>query len=169
MPYTAVDAIHQDPDHPVPFCQRGTLLAEVTGETIDALLAVAGPQAAVPLMMCELRQLGGALARRPAAGNAVGGRDAAYSLSAVGMLTPATAQAATAAVGAVITAAGPWPAGRTLVNLHGAPGDETDRARAWDPGTYQRLAGLVRRYDPNRLLRHGHAIGRDLIPAPGSR
>ena len=160
MPYTAVDAIHADPDHPVPFCQRGSLLRELTHRTVDALLAVAGPQVPAPLMVCELRQLGGALRRGPVAGNAVSGRDAAYSLNAVGLLTPDTFQAGPAAVDSVIDAAEPWSTGGTLVNLHGRPGNEADRARAWDPETYRRLARLSHELDPVGLLRHEHAIGR---------
>ncbi len=160
MPYTAVDSIHADPDHPVPFCQRGELLREVTTETIDALLAVAGPHVRTPLMVCELRQLGGALRHAPAAGNAVSGRDAAYCVSAVGMLTPETAEAAPAAVESVVAAVRPWSTGATLVNLHGVPGDEADRARAWAPAVYDRLATLSRRLDPNGILGHEHAIGR---------
>jgi len=165
MAYTAVDSIHQDPDHPVPFCQRGTLLHQLTGETIDALLAVCGPHVPAPLMVCELRHMGGALRHGPAGGNAVGGRDAAYSLLAVGLLTPDTAEIAPCAVDAVITAVEPWSNGHTLVNLHGTIGDEADRARAWDTATYQRLADLSRQVDPYSLLRHGHIIGRQHPPA----
>ena len=162
LSYTAFDAIHADPDHPVPVCQRGELLRDVTAETIDALLAVAGPDVRTPLIVGELRQLGGALTRGPAAGNAVSGRDAAYCLSAVAMLTPESMRAAPAAVDAVIDAARPWSYGSTLVNLHGAPGDEVDRARAWDPATYERLVELSRRLDPDGLFSHEHAVGRQV-------
>jgi FAD/FMN-containing dehydrogenase len=166
MPYTAIDAIHADPDHPVPVCQRGELLHDVTPATIDALLAVAGPDVQAPLVVCELRQMGGALTRGPAAGNAVSGRDAAYCLSAVGMLTPDTAEAAPAALDAVIDAVRRWSTGTTLVNMHGTPTDEKDRARAWEPATYRRLVQLSRRLDPAGLLRHEHAIGRQQGAAP---
>jgi FAD/FMN-containing dehydrogenase len=160
MPYTAVDAIYHDPDHPVPFCQRGSLLREPTHRTIDALLAVAGPEVRTPLIVCELRQLGGALRRGPAAGNAVSGRDADFSLSAIGLLAPDTADAAPAAVDAVLDAGAPWSTGGTMANFHGRPGDESDRARAWPPTSYRRLSELVRQLDPAGLLGHGHAIGR---------
>ncbi|MGH8996094.1 MAG: hypothetical protein ACRDYB_08720 [Acidimicrobiales bacterium] len=166
MAYTAVDSIHNDPDHPVPFRDRGTLLRAVTDDTIDALLAVAGADVHVPLMVCELRQMGGALRRGPVAGNAVGGRDAAYSLFTIGLLTPETAEVTPAAVDAVIAAVEPWSTGHTLVNLHGPVGDETDRARAWDAPTYRRLADLARRLDPTGLLHHGHVIGHGPFPAP---
>lgn len=160
MPYTGVDAIHADPDHPVPVVQRGSLLRDLAHDTVDALLAVAGPEAQIPLMVCELRQMGGALRRGPASGNAVAGRDAAYSLNAVGLVTPDTADSGPAAVDAVLEAAEPWSTGGTLVNLHGLPGDEADRARAWDAPTYRRLVELARRLDPAGLLGHEHAIAR---------
>jgi FAD/FMN-containing dehydrogenase len=160
MPYTAADAIYADPDHPVPFCQRGSLLRAPTHQTIEALLAVAGPEVPVPLIVCELRQMGGALRRGPAAGNAVSGRDADFSLSAIGLLAPDTAERAPAAVDAVLEAAAPWATGRTMINFHGRPGDEADRARAGYPATYQRLVALARRLDPAGMLNSEHAIGR---------
>lgn len=164
MPYTEVDAIHADPEQPVPFVQCGSLLRELTHETIDALLAVAGPRVHAPLMVCELRQMGGALRQGPAAGNAVTGRDAAYSLNAVALLTPETADSGPAAVDAVIDAAQPWSTGGTLLNMHGRPGDDADRARAWDAPTYRRLAELSRKLDPAGLLCHEHAIARGQHP-----
>jgi FAD/FMN-containing dehydrogenase len=167
MPYTAVDSIHSDPDHPVPFCQGGVLLGELVHETVDALLGAAGPQVHAPLIVCEVRHMGGALRRGPAAGNAVSGRAAAYCLNAVGLMTPETGEAAPAAVAAVLDAAEPWSTGGTLLNLHGRPGDEADRARAWDLATYRRLAELTRRLDPAGLLRHEHAIARGAVgPGP---
>lgn len=160
IPYSAIDAVHMDPDQPLPFCQRGLLLRNLDDEAVDALLAVAGPDIRAPLVVCEIRQLGGALRRRPVGGNAVGGRDAAYSLSAIGLVTPQTIASAPAAVDAVLTAAAPWANGHTLLNLHGSLGNDTDRARPWDAATYQRLQQLIARYDPQRVFRFGHAAAR---------
>jgi FAD/FMN-containing dehydrogenase len=159
LPYTAIDAVHQDPDHPVPVCQRGVALRDCTSETIAALLTVAGPDVRTPLMLCEIRQLGGALSRPPAGGSAVGGRESAFSLSAVSMLTPETATVAPAAVDRLLAAAAPWATGHTLLNLHGAPRDDADRARPWDAATYQRLRELRARVDPSGLFCFGHPVG----------
>jgi hypothetical protein len=158
IPYVGIDAVHQDPDHAIPFHQSGLLMTDLTAEAIDALLAVAGPDIRTPLMMCEIRQLGGALRRAPAGGNAVGGRDACYGLSAIAILTPDTTETAIAAVDAVRLSVHPWATGHTLLNLHGIPGDDIDRARPWDAATYQRLRDLTARYDPQGLLRCGHEI-----------
>jgi hypothetical protein len=157
-PYTEIDAVHTDPHQPVPFCQGGLTLRELSADTIDALLAVAGPQAPIPVLLCEIRLMGGALARPPAIPNAVGGRDASYHLSTIAIRTPEAATAAPAAVAGVLAAAQPWSTGHTLLNLHGTPGAAADRARPWDPATYQRLAHLRTQYDPHQILRYGHLI-----------
>jgi FAD/FMN-containing dehydrogenase len=160
MPYTAIDSVHQDPDHPVPFMQKGILLREFTAETADALLDVAGADKQVAVLLCDIRQLGGALRRPPAGGNACSGRDAQFSALALGMMAPPIADLVPGAVATVIDALQPWSTGKTFVNFHGDPGDETDRARAWDDASYQRLLELAGRYDPAGLFRFGHAIGR---------
>ncbi|MCE3552938.1 FAD-binding protein [Pseudonocardia sp. RS11V-5] len=74
MPYPAIDAVHMDPVDPMPMWDRGTALSALPAEAVDALLAVAGPQADVPLAMVEIRLLGGAIARRPEVPNAVASR-----------------------------------------------------------------------------------------------
>jgi hypothetical protein len=45
-----------------------------------------------------------------------------------------------------------------MVNFHGVPGDDADRARAWSAPTYQRLERAKATYDPAHLLRFGHAV-----------
>ncbi|HSF26355.1 MAG TPA: FAD-binding oxidoreductase [Actinomycetes bacterium] len=160
MRFVEADSIHQDPDHPVPFVEQGTLLRELTEDTVEAVLGVAGPQVETPLLMCEIRLLGGALARPAAVPNAVGGRDAAFGVETVAIPMGPAPEAALAAVESTVAALAPWSTGRTMVNFHGVPGDEADRARAWDEPTYQRLCALVRELDPAGMFRFGHAIGR---------
>jgi FAD/FMN-containing dehydrogenase len=167
VPFSAVDSIHRDPVSPLPFYARGVMLREATGETIDALLAVVGPDTQIPMLIWDLRRQGGAFSRGPVAGNAVCGRDAAYNLQVVALSIPGTVEAMQAGVEAAMAAVEPWSTGRTVTNLHGMIGDETDRARAWDPATYRRLVALVRELDPAGLLRHGHTIGRQAEPVGG--
>ncbi|WP_310964687.1 FAD-binding oxidoreductase [Nocardioides terrisoli] len=162
MPYAEVDSIHRDPDHPVPFFERSALLRDLTPDTVTALLGRVGPGVTSPLLMGELRQLGGALGRPPAVPNAVGGRDAAYSLVAIAVLAGPAADSGPAAADALMAAAAPWSTGQTLLNMHGRPAGEVDRARAWDPEGHRRLGELRRRYDPAGLLQAGHVIG---VPA----
>ena len=51
------------------------------------------------------------------------------------------------------------------MNLHGVPGDEADRARAWSDETYTRLVRAKSDYDPGNLLRFQHSIGQKAFPA----
>ena len=158
MPYTAIDAIHQDPQHPMPAYERNVLLRELTPEAIDILLTRVGPDVTSPINLGEIRHLGGALSRTPHIPDAVTGRDAAYAVITIGALAPNVADIVPCAIDELITSLAPWSTGSNLVNLHGQPGDETDRAQAWDPATYQRLHALVAQVDPDRRLRFGHAI-----------
>ncbi len=168
MPYTAIDSVHQDPDHPVPAYERSMVLSRLDDDVIDQLLRLAGPGVPCPVMIVEIRHLGGALSRPPAVPNAVDNRDGAYVIEAIGVLMGPAAEmapAATDALAASLTRFSTRPGGATLVNFHGHPGDAAERARPWTPQTYARLADLKARYDPKNLLRFGHAISTGPIPA----
>ena len=156
MPYTELDRIHQDPDHPVPFEEGGILLRELGPDTIEAILDQAGPDVESPLLLVEVRLMGGALAGDRAA--AVGGRDSAYALFGVGALMPPIADAVLPAVRRLVAAMSPWSPGGSLVNFHGIPGDAADRARPWSGPTFERLQRAKATYDPANLLRFGHAV-----------
>jgi FAD/FMN-containing dehydrogenase len=157
MPYTALDSICQDPDHPVPFYERSTLLRAFDEATVEHLLTVAGPAADIPVLSVEVRQLGGALGRSPAVPNAVGSRDAGYVLIGIGVLMPPIAEIAPAGVDRVVSSFAPFSTGRSMVNLHGRPTD-ADRGLPWAPDIYARLCALKAAYDPNNMFCFGHAI-----------
>src|SRR5262249_11272991 len=63
MPPDQLLTIHMDPPEPVPGSGDGALLDVVPAEAIDALVHAAGPGSDSPLLMVELRHLGGAVAR----------------------------------------------------------------------------------------------------------
>jgi FAD/FMN-containing dehydrogenase len=175
MPYTAIDSVHQDPDHPVPAHERGVLLSALDDAVVAQLLELAGPGVQTPVMIVEIRHLGGALSRPPAVANAVDNRDAAFVLEAIGVLMGPVAEIAPAATDALVASFARFSSrtgGATFVNFHGRPGDAADRARPWDPQTYARLCELKARFDPQNLFRFGHAIApAAAIPAaiPASR
>ncbi|MFD7136208.1 FAD-binding oxidoreductase [Streptomyces sp. NPDC059894] len=165
MDHTALDRIHLEPQDPLPARESCALLRDLPPDAVRAFVDRTGPSAGPdhPLLMTELRHLGAALARPPAVPDAVCGRDAAYAMAAVGVLSaPPAAEAVERETAALAAAMAPYGTGRTLVNIHGTPGDETDRARAWTPETYDRLRTLKSRYDPADLLRYGHTV----TPAP---
>ncbi len=92
MPYAAVDAIHMDPTDPMPTFYAGATLRELPAEAVDAVLEVAGPDVPVPLIMVELRLLGGALSRPAEVPNAVAGREAGYSAWVLGPMAGPVAE-----------------------------------------------------------------------------
>ncbi|MET1022072.1 MAG: FAD-binding oxidoreductase [Arthrobacter sp.] len=158
MTYLEVDQIHMDPADPLPFMDAGALLKDFGDEAAAELLRLAGDGADCPLLMIEMRPLGGALSRGGVRPDAVSGRDAAFLLFLLGFKVPEAVPAVTASIRAILSAMAPYSTGHTLVNFHGEPGDEADRARAWSPAVYERMRAAKSTYDPGNLLRFGHAI-----------
>ena len=160
LDYRDVDRIYQDPEHPVPARESSLLLRDLSDSAISALLDLAGPDAESPLLLVGLRHLGAALARPARVEDAVCARDAAFLVQTVGILAGPHAAAVPGATAALQAALTPYSTGRTMVNLHGTPGDAADRARAWSPEVYARLREIARRHDPDDMLRFGHSIPR---------
>ncbi|MFE6176025.1 FAD-binding oxidoreductase [Streptomyces sp. NPDC056464] len=161
MPYAALDRIHMEPQDPLPAREGCALLRDLTPEAMRTFLAEAGPEVPDhPLLMVEIRHMGGALSRPARLDDAICSRDANYILETVGVLAaPPAAAAIEQATASLYAAMSPYGTGHTMVNLHGTPGNDTDRARAWTPETYDRLRQDKATYDPSNLLRFGHTVG----------
>ncbi|WP_151484699.1 FAD-binding oxidoreductase [Streptomyces albicerus] len=160
MDFTAVDEIFSEPQDPLPARESCALLRDLPPEAIRTFLDEVGPTVPdCPLLIVELRHMGGALARPTPTEDAVCARDASYFLETVAVLSsPETAEAVERATAALHTAMAPYGTGRTMVNIHGKPGTESDRARAWTPEVYNRLRRTKSTYDPANLLRFGHTV-----------
>ncbi|WP_433221356.1 FAD-binding oxidoreductase [Dactylosporangium sp. CS-047395] len=159
IPYTDFASIHADPVDPVPAYERTALLRELSAATVDELVAVAGPGAAVPLTMVELRHLGGALARPPAVPNAVSNRDAAFTLFTAGVGAPADTAAITRQQDELIRRMRPWSTGQTYLNFLSSADATAEQVRtAFIPETYNRLVQLKQQYDPTNMFRLNHNI-----------
>ena len=159
MSYLDVDQVHMDPVDALPFEDGGLLLHSFDETAQRALLELVGPQADTPLLMVEVRPLGGNLALPPVGADSVSGRDAAFSLITIGLMVPPVGERVPRAIRDVMRAMEPFSTGGTMVNFHGRPGDEADRARAWSPEAYARLTAAKATYDPTNMLRFGHGVG----------
>jgi len=146
MPYAQIGSVHADPVDPMPVHEASTLLGSLPAETVDAVLAAAGPDADCPQIVVELRHLGGALAR-PGEPSAVSHRGAAFCLSSIGIAAPPTRPHGRALMAAVA----PWSTGGRLPNF-AASAEPAEVARAYDPGTLSRLSTLVATYDPHGVI-----------------
>jgi FAD binding domain len=154
IPFTAIGTVHSDPVDPMPVHDTTDMLHSLPEAALDALLGVAGPGSGSPLVVVELRQLGGALARPPAHPDMLCQRSAAYNLAAIGALVPPVADLVPARGAAVRAALSPWATGGAEPNF--AAGAGTERvARSYDPETLARLTALAEKYDPARILRVG--------------
>ena len=151
MPYSEVASIHDDPTEPGAYADRTALLRSLEPETVAALLAHAQP----PVVVVELRHLGGALGRVPERSSAVGHRDAAFTVFVGGAATQESLSAFDALVGAL----SPWAASGPFVGfLSGADVGPEVVASAYEPGSYQRLREIKKVYDPRNLFRVNHNI-----------
>lgn len=65
MSHSDIGRIHNDPDDPMPAYESSILLQDLTAESVDAVLALAGPGSECPQVIVELRHLGGAISRAP--------------------------------------------------------------------------------------------------------
>jgi FAD/FMN-containing dehydrogenase len=158
LPPTALDVVHMDPTEPMPAWEKGALLADLTAETVDALLAAAGPEVHVPLVMVEIRQLGGALGRPAPVPNAVAGRHAPWSVFVVAPMVPELAEVVPHVGRGVLAALQPWRAPGALVNFLGDVSGPDEVLAAWDPEARERLLAVKRAVDPGDVFSGGHAF-----------
>ncbi len=154
LPFTAIGAVHADPVDPMATHEETDLLRSLPEAALDALLAVAGPDAGSPQVMVELRQLGGALGRPPAHPDMLCQRSASHVLAVIGALASPAADRVPAHGAAVREALRPWATGGALANF-GAGTGAYRLARSYDPPTLARLTELAAKYDPAKVFRVG--------------
>lgn len=174
LPYTRLGEIHMDPPDPVPALDRGGLLRELPDAAVDAFLAATAP--GTPVLVAELRLLGGAVARgaegAPSAAASVAGRDAAYSLFTATLAPPVMPEWAPQALQGVLDALAPWSTGGALLNFAGPRDEAAAHAlrAAWGED-YDRLVALRRENDPAGVLdptARWDVVAGDLVTAGGS-
>ena len=158
IPAPALQRLHMDPDHPVPGETDGMLLAELTAETVDALVSSAGPDSGSPLLSVEIRQLGGAVGRPAPGGGALSSIDAPFAMFAVGMaLDPAMQAAVRGHIDVVKRSLTPWASPRNYLNFSER---DADPSTFYTPDAYRRLREARRRVDPEGLFLANHQIAR---------
>jgi FAD/FMN-containing dehydrogenase len=156
IPAAALSHIHMDPEHPVPGISDHTMLRELPDTAIEALVLAAGKGSGSPLLLVDIRQLGGALGRAPAAAGALSHLDGPFAMFGVGMaMNDQMATAVDTHLALVTDALAPWDAGNRYLNFVDRPGDS---ARFFEPHTYQRLREIKAAHDPAELFRANHPI-----------
>jgi FAD/FMN-containing dehydrogenase len=156
IPTEGLCRIHMDPEQPVPGLGHHQVIRELPDEAIDAFTELAGPDSGTPLLLTELRQLGGALGRPDASGGALSHIDAEFAMFGVGLpMTPELGEAIEAQLNRFDDAMRPWAAEGGYFNFAERP---CDADAILPPDVCSRLAEVKRHYDPDNLIVANHAV-----------
>lgn len=155
IPSTGLVAVHMDPTEPTGSVSDHRVLAELPDEAIETLFAQVWPETPFGLFGAELRQLGGALARRPHDAGAIGSIEGAFALFTLTMVpVPAVLAPGLAAVRRAAEAFEPWAAPARLPTFSE---NRTDGGKLFG-GARERLAYETVRMDPNRVFQAHHPV-----------
>ena len=160
MPYAAMDSISMDPVDPMGARQRSEMLSDLSPEAIEALVEVAGAGSGSPLIMLEIRQLGGALERTADRLSTMGKGGSKFIMNGVGpAFTPEMAEGVVAYLARVTEATRSFQTGDTYVNFMELEGASAERVKAaYAPEDFERLVALKDRYDPQNVFRFNRNI-----------
>ncbi|HWQ12099.1 MAG TPA: FAD-binding oxidoreductase [Roseiflexaceae bacterium] len=160
MLFRDVETISNDPLAPLNIQARTEVLRDLSPETIDALIAVAGRPPESPLAFAEVRHVGGAVNRAPADSSAFGHRDMEFILFLLAVvLDPAEDRAIDRYMRAAGAAIQPHQTGQIYLNfLHDSDITPARVRAAFPPQTYARLVALKDRYDPTNMFRFNRNI-----------
>jgi FAD/FMN-containing dehydrogenase len=156
QPAADLQHLHGDPEQPVPALTDHRLMRAVTDDVLDALLAIAGPDADCPLLAVDLRQLGGAVSRSHPSHGVLDRIDAAAALFAVGLpVAPGLAEAIEGAFVSLREAAAPVDAGTAYLNFADRP---VHAGTLFGDDRYARLRAVKRTYDPQDRFLANHPV-----------
>jgi FAD/FMN-containing dehydrogenase len=165
VPAGSLSRLHMDPEGPTPGVSGSSVLADLPPAAVDALVEATGPSSGSTLLLTEVRQLGGALARPHEGGGALDRHEGGFVFfcAAIAATPELGAQGHADAVRAV-EALRPWENGRQYLNFAENP---TDAANGYDAAAYARLQAIRTRVDPDGLMVANHKVAAPpVVPAP---
>jgi len=156
IPAPGLTRIAMDPEPPVPGLGHHGLLTVLPDDAIASFVDAAGPESNSPLLLAELRHLGGALRRPPEDHGALDKLDAEFVMLGIGMLMdPALREPITSALDRLADAVDPWAAEGGYFNYAERPCD----VEAILPAeTCERLAQVKRSWDPDDRILANHSL-----------
>jgi FAD binding domain len=114
--------IHMDPEQPVPGRGHHRPLRQLPDEAIETFVGLVGPDAESPLLVAEIRHLGGALGRPDPGGGALSHLDAGYVMLGIGVpATPELGEAIEDRLERLGDAMDPWAAAGGYFNFAERP------------------------------------------------
>ncbi len=158
IPAEGLCRIHMDPEQPVPGLGHHTVVRELPDEAVEVFAELGDPESS-PLLLAELRQLGGALGRPDPDGGALTHLDAAFVMLGIGLpMTPELGQAIESQLDRFDEAMAPWVAEGGYFNFAERPCDADSILPA---ETCTRLAAVKRQWDPDGRIVANHVVSLD--------
>jgi hypothetical protein len=155
VPPAALGDLAMDPEDPLPILSTTALLSDLPSAGLDDLLAAAGPGSGSPLVMVELRQMGGALGRRSPGAGARATLPGTLGMFALGVPEDeASAATARAYLESIDRALLPYRVG-DYPNFVEEP---AEASAFFDADTWARLRQVKALYDPSDLFKGNHHI-----------
>jgi hypothetical protein len=156
MPSAGLSHIHMDPEQPVPGIGDGGLISELSDEAIDAFVGIAGPESGSPMLLTELRHLGGALGRPAENAGALSHIDAGFAMYSVGLpMTPELGEAIPPHLKRIEEEMRPWAVEGGYFNFTEAP---CAVDAILPPDVCERLRAVKREYDPDDRIVANHTV-----------
>jgi hypothetical protein len=153
----ALSRLHMDPEQPAPFTGESSLLGEIDAAGLDEFAAAVQP----PLLLGELRHLGGALSRIADGAGALASLHGEYTLLGGGIVADSSREIDAALVH-LRTATAAYETGTLYPNFTERPADS---ACFYTNADYARLQRIRARVDPHELIIANHPIA----PKPEQR
>jgi FAD binding domain len=156
MPTAGLSRIHMDPENPVPGIGEGQTVRELPDAAIDAFVSIAGPESGSPLLLSELRHLGGALGRPDENGGALSHLDTGFAMYGVGLpMTPELGEAIPPHLKKIEETMRPWRGDGGYYNFIEGP---CDVDAILPPDVCERLGEVKRRWDPEGRIVANHSV-----------
>ena len=156
VPAAALIRLHMDPEPPMPGIGDGVMVDDLDVDAVAAIVETAGPGTDSPLIVVELRQLGGALRERKPGAGALGSLDGSFAFFALGApMGPGVGEAVEQRIEELKAALAPWSRGKPYLNfaekrvtIGDAIGNEA----------FARLEQVKASIDPDGRFRSAHAF-----------
>jgi hypothetical protein len=156
MPASQMCRIHMDPEHPVPGLSDHAGIASLPDEAIDAFVDAVGADSGSPLLLAELRHLGGAFARPAEGAGALDSLAANFMMFACGIpMPPEVAPTIDAALSRLVDAMAPWATEHGYYNFSERP---CGVDAILPPEICARLRQVKSDWDPDALIVGAHPV-----------
>ena len=156
VPAASLIRLHMDPEPPMPVIGDGVMVDALDAEAIDGIVAAAGPGTDSPMIIVELRQLGGTLRERKPGAGALGVLDGSFAFFAAGApMGPGVAEAIEARIDMLKEALAQWSRGKPYLNFAER---RVSIGAAVGAQALERLERIKATIDPSGRFRSGHAL-----------